>query len=97
MERTKSNLHIKHDLLGKIFYIKVMGGNAELHYERHGDKELEIVSTTVPEASRKFGIAGKLMEEAISFAKEQQLLIKPTCSFAASYLEEHPEYHSQLA
>ncbi len=97
METTKSNLQINHDLIGKLFYIKVKGGNAELHYKRHGDEVMEITSTTVPEESRQFGIGGSLLESAIAFAKEQQLAIKPTCSFAADYLKEHPEYHALLA
>lgn len=92
MSKTKNNLNIQHDLLSKIFYIKVKGGNAELHYDRHGDSYLDLRSTTVPEDSRGFGIASQLVESALAFAKEQQLKIKPTCEFVQGYLKKHPEY-----
>lgn len=96
METVKSNLRIQHDLIGKLFYIKVRSGNAEMHYERHGDKYLDLISVLVPRDSRGFGIGSALVESAIAFAREQHLKIKLTCSFAKSYFEEHPQYEYLL-
>lgn len=82
-----SNIKINHDLIGQLFYAKVLGGTAELHYDRYGDDYLDFVSTSVPEASRKFGIGSELIENGIAFAKEQQLKVKATCPFVQDYLE----------
>ncbi|REE00517.1 GNAT family N-acetyltransferase [Marinoscillum furvescens] len=95
MSKIKNNLKIQHDILSKIFYIKVKGGNAELHYDRHGDSYLDLLSTTVPDDSQGFGIASQIVEAALAFAREQHLKVKPTCDFVESYIEKHPE-HSDL-
>lgn len=86
-----SNINVRHDLIGQLFYTKVKGGNAELHYDRYGDDYLDFTSTTVPEASRNFGLASQLVKEGLAFAKEQQLKVKPSCPFVKNYIEEHRE------
>lgn len=96
MSTTKKNLQIKHDLIGKIFFLKAKGGNAELHYERHGDSYLDLISTTVPAESRGFGIGTLLIEEALEFAAAQHLKVKPTCVFVNQYITKHSEYHYLL-
>ena len=96
METKKTNLKIKHDLLGKLFFAKVLGGNAELHYDRYADEYLDFTSTNVPAPSRGLGIAGQVVEEALQFAKEHQMQVKATCPFVADYIEKHPEHQSLL-
>ncbi|MEQ9306763.1 MAG: GNAT family N-acetyltransferase [Marinoscillum sp.] len=94
--KTKSNLQIKHDLIGKLFFLKVKGGNAELHYKRHGDDFIDIVSTNVPKESEKFGLGTILVESAIDFAEEQHLRIKSSCEMVDQYIHKHPEYQHLL-
>lgn len=96
MSITKSNLRVQHDLLGKVIFIKVKSGNAELHYQRHGDQYIEVISTRVPREARGFGIGSALAEAAIDFAKEQDLKIKPSCEFMTIFFQKHNEYKSLL-
>ena len=65
MSVTKSNLRVQHDLIGKVLYIKVRSGNAEMHYKRHGDQYIELTSTSVPREFRGFGIGTALVERCI--------------------------------
>lgn len=38
------------------------------------------------------GLAGKLVEQAVNVIHEQGGKVKATCSYAAHWLEKHPEY-----
>ena len=96
MAVTKSNLRVQHDLIGKVLYIKVRSGNAELHYNRLGDQFIEITSTSVPREFRGLGIGSALVEAVISFAKEQHLKIKSSCEFATAYFEKNKDFKSLL-
>lgn len=66
-------------------------GNAEAHltYERHPGV-LEVISTFTPPALRGRGIAARLTETVIAFARQEGLRIRPTCSYTRAYLEDHP-------
>ncbi len=92
MTLTSTNLNIEHDAEHHMFYIKVKGGSAELIYDKHADDYLDFKSTYVPEASRGFGIAGKLAEHALIFARQNQYKVKPTCPFIKDYIDKNPEY-----
>ena len=53
---------------------------------------VEINHTFVDASLRGQGIAGKLMTELISELEERNLKAVPTCSYAVSWFEKHPEY-----
>ena len=58
---------------------------------------LVITHTGVPAAIGGRGIAGALMEAAVAFAREAGLRIRPACSYAAAWMERHPEHNGLLA
>lgn len=91
-----SNINIKHDIIGQLFYAKVKGGTAELHYDRYGDEYLDFTSTTVPEPSRKFGIGSELVQQGLDFARGQHLKVKPSCPFVQDYIEKNPDFKPLL-
>jgi len=57
---------------------------------------LELYHTYVPERFRGQGIAAKLAEEALNYAKLENIKVVPTCSYIAVYIERHPEYRGLL-
>jgi uncharacterized protein len=57
---------------------------------------LTIEHTVVDEYYKGQGLASKLTEELIAFAKTKDYKIKPVCSYAVSYFSKHPEYSSLL-
>jgi hypothetical protein len=53
---------------------------------------ITFVHTEVPERLEGHGIAKKLAEVALAFAREKALTVVPLCPFVASYVKRHPEY-----
>lgn len=76
-----------------LFFIVLDGGkNAFLRYSMEGDV-MVIESTYTPERYRSQGLAAKITREALKYAKEQQLKVRPVCSYAARFFRDHQEYH----
>ncbi len=65
--------------------------DAELIFEEK-NKEMIITHTIVDPALQGKGLASKLVEYAVSYAREHGLKIKPVCSFAQQYLTDNPDY-----
>lgn len=88
---------------------KLIEGDNELYMEDEGKKIACI--TFVPEAEdiinadhtivdKEYGgrgLAAKLVEGLVDYAKKNNLKIRPTCTYAQSYLEKHTEHSDLLA
>jgi predicted GNAT family acetyltransferase len=68
---------------------------AKLNYREH-DGTIELVHTEVPEELAGRGLANKLAEAALSYARAENLKVVPSCSFVAKYIARHPEWQSLL-
>ncbi len=81
-----------------IFFI----GNAEspdayLSF-RHKDANTIVAEHTVVSASlRGKGIAGKLAQKLMEYARENNLKIIPVCSYVVGFFEKHSEFKDLLA
>ncbi|MFH0897901.1 MAG: GNAT family N-acetyltransferase [Candidatus Bathyarchaeota archaeon] len=65
-----------------IFFIALDSGEkAFLRYSMDGNI-MVLVSTFTPEKYRGLGLAEKITEKAIEYAKEKNFKIKPICSYA---------------
>ncbi len=60
------------------------------------DNVVNIDHTFVDGSLRGQGIAGKLMEEAVTQLRENNLKAKLSCSYAVKWFEEHPEFGDVL-
>lgn len=61
-------------------------------------KTLYINYVEAPEPLRGSGEAGKLMADIMAYVRQQpDMKIIPICSYAASWLRRHGEYHDLLA
>ena len=47
--------------------------------------------TVVPKAFEGQGIGKRLVEAGLAFARAENLLVKPTCSFFRAYIARHPD------
>ena len=56
------------------------------------DGVMDIRHTIVPKEIGGRGIAGKLVEAALGYARASGLKVRPTCEYAASWMTRHPEY-----
>lgn len=81
---------IVHNAGAKRFEATVDAHLAELVYRREG-QWLDLVHTGVPDALEGRGVGGALVRAAVDEAEQQGLTIIPSCSFAAAWLERHPD------
>ncbi|MET1160851.1 MAG: GNAT family N-acetyltransferase [Thermoprotei archaeon] len=82
-------LTIKHT--SRVIYATLPDGSkAFIRYSvENGVMNLE--ETYTPPQHRGKGIAGKLMEYALSLAEKKNWLVKPICSYSIYYFIKHPE------
>ena len=71
------------------------GQRAELSYRRRGDR-LVLVHTEVPVDLEGQGIGGQLVEAAVDYAAGHGLTVVPSCPFARSWLDRHPELAARV-
>ncbi len=80
-------MNVIHNTAQSRFEIALKGGAlAELSYVLKPGT-LTLTHTYVPPAFEGQGIAGKLTEEALTYAAANGLEVVPLCSFAVRYLE----------
>lgn len=71
------------------------GHEAELLYRvRNG--RLILVHTEVPIELEGHGIGGKLTTAAVDYAAEHGLVVVPSCPFAQSWLDRHPDVAARV-
>jgi len=87
---------ITHDRVGHKFTTTVDGHEGYVDYST-GDGRIVITHTVVPAEIGGRGIAAELVKAALDFARSEGLKVVPECSYAAGYLQKHPEYASLIA
>lgn len=60
-------------------------------YEDRGDGVHAFVHTEVEPRFEGQGLAGRLVREALSAARERGWAVLPECPFVRSYVEQHPD------
>lgn len=88
-------MEIIHDAEKQKFYVIVDGLESHIQYVQNKNV-LNLNHTYVPKALRGKGIAGKLVEAALAYVKENNLKIIPSCSYVAEYVRRHKEHEPQL-
>jgi hypothetical protein len=73
------------------FVCEVDGYACVLDYHLNG-QTMTITHTGVPEAVGGRGLAAALTRVALDCAREEGWSIVPMCSYAAVYIERHPQY-----
>ncbi|WP_306792664.1 GNAT family N-acetyltransferase [Collinsella ureilytica] len=90
MEFIESNHSIRYvDHAGKML--------AEITFPETEAGIATIDHTCVDPTLRGQGIAGQLMEQALKVIEREGLKVRPTCSYAASWFERHPDRSDLLA
>ncbi|KLD78335.1 N-acetyltransferase [Xanthomonas hyacinthi] len=86
---------IEHDPQRQRFTLQLDGHEAELDYLMQ-DGRLVITHTGVPTAIGGRGLAARLVTAALEHARAQGLKVVPACSYAALFVQRHPEYADVL-
>ena len=72
------------------FEIDLGEGLAVCAYRRQGDALL-LTHTEVPPAYEGQGLAARLVEATLAWARAEGLRVRPLCSYVAAYMRRHPE------
>ncbi len=87
---------VKHDKSRERFFIDIEGDNVHLDYNLKDDK-IDLYHTYTPPQLRGRGLAGKVVEFAFKYAKENNLKVIPSCPFIPHFLEKNPQYNELVA
>jgi predicted GNAT family acetyltransferase len=82
---------IIHNPTEKRFETWIDGKLSKLDYIEDG-KNFVITHVGVQPEFRGHGVAGKIVQVGLEYAKEKSLRVVPMCSYAAAYIRRHPEY-----
>lgn len=89
-------MEIQHDITNQRFFTIVEGKEAYLQYLMVDKKVLNYYKTYVPNELRGKGIAGKIVEAALNYARENNLKIIPTCSYVDTFIERHKNFEDLI-
>ncbi|KTQ96493.1 hypothetical protein NS226_07955 [Aureimonas ureilytica] len=93
-------MEIRHEDRGRggVFAAGEGDDRAELTYSPAGiQNSLVFDHTYVPEHLRGQGIAEKLVDHAVAYAREQGMSVVPACSYVRSLFQRHPERYGDVA
>jgi predicted GNAT family acetyltransferase len=95
MQVNANKLLVEHDPKRGRFEIHIEAYVAELNYSILNGV-MTIMHTGVPHAMEGQGIASRLTQAALEYARQQNYQVFPLCSFAQVYMRRHPEYRVLL-
>ena len=84
-------LEVTHNEAGHTFEVWIDGHLCKLDYMQDGNNFVITHVGVYPEL-RGQGIAGKIVEASLQYAKAKSLRVIPMCSYAAAYIRSNPQY-----
>jgi len=78
------------------FEIHIEDQTAFVEFVRKG-KKIYLTHTEVPKALEGRGIASALIDKTLHYIKANQLILIPSCSFVAAYVNKNSEWYSILS
>ena len=95
MQIDVENLEVTHNPGENRFETWIAGYPSKLDYIQDG-KNFVITHVGVHPELRGQGVAGRIVQVSLEYAKEHALRVIPMCSYAAAYIRRHPEYAELL-
>jgi len=91
MDIDLNQIEVIHNLEKKRFETTIDGKLSKLDYLQNGNNFV-ITHVGVHPDLRGQGVAGRIVETGIEYARENSFRVVPMCSYAAAYIRRHPEY-----
>ena len=91
MEIDVSNLQVVHNEAENRFETWIEGELSKLEYQEDGSS-MVILHVGVHPEFRGQGVAGRLMQVSLAYARQRSLRVIPMCSYAAAYIRRNPQY-----
>lgn len=89
-------MNIRHNTADQSFTTGSGDQQAELAYSLPAAGIIDFVHTFVPEAQRGQGLAEKLAQAALTYARQQHLRVRTSCEFMAGYVQQHHQEYADL-
>ena len=89
------NLQVTHNPAENRFETWIDGYLSKADYIQDG-KNFVITHVGVHPELRGQGVAARIVQVSLEYAKEKSLRVIPMCSYAAAYIRRHPEYAELL-
>ena len=86
-----NKLEVAHNEADYRFEVWIDGYLSKLDYIQDG-KNFVITHVGVYPELRGQGVAGKIVEAGLQYAKQNSLRVVPMCSYAAAYIRRNPQY-----
>jgi predicted GNAT family acetyltransferase len=84
-------LEVTHNEANNTFEVWIDGKLSKLDYMQEG-KNFVITHVGVYPEHRGQGIAGKIVEAGLDYARQNSLRVIPMCSYAAAYIRRNPQH-----
>jgi predicted GNAT family acetyltransferase len=84
-------LEVTHNEAENTFEVWIAGYRSKLDYLQEG-KNFVITHVGVYPEHRGQGLAGKIVEAGLKYARENSLRVIPMCSYAAAYIRRNPQH-----
>ncbi len=84
-------LEVTHNEDDKAFEVWIDGYRSKLDYIQEG-KNFVITHVGVYPEHRGQGVAAKIVEAGLEYAKQNALRVVPMCSYAAAYIRRNPRH-----
>jgi predicted GNAT family acetyltransferase len=91
MQVDLDKLEITHNPANQRFEVWIDGHLSKLDYIQDG-KNFVITHVGVYPEHRGQGVAAKIMDAGLQYARENSLRVIPMCSYAAAYIRRNPQY-----
>lgn len=91
MKLDLEKLEVTHNQADHTFEVWIDGHLSKLEYIQD-DKNFVIAHVGVYPEFRNQGLAGKIVEAGLEYAKQNSLRVIPMCSYAAAYIRRNPQY-----
>lgn len=91
MDINAEQIQVTHNPSENRFETWIDGKLSKLDYIQDG-KNFVITHVGVHPELRGQGVAGRIVEVGLEYAKQNTLRVVPMCSYAAAYIRRHPEY-----
>ena len=91
MQLDLDKLEITHNRTNHAFEVLIDGQLSKLDYIQDA-KNFVITHVGVYPEYRGQGLAAKIVEASLQYAKENSLRVVPMCSYAAAYIRRNPQY-----
>jgi predicted GNAT family acetyltransferase len=88
-------LDVRHNEGNQTFEVWIDGRLSKLDYIQE-EKNFVITHVGVYPEHRGQGVAGKIVEASLQYARDNQLRVIPMCSYAAAYIRRNPQHRELL-